>query len=184
MIFSAFSSIDYNGKPTADIFRNYNSYVKQAAKDLVLRDYLIEGSDRPELISWKLYDDPQYYWVLLMLNNNYDPFHGWIKSQDAIHQSMNYKYKNVGSPDQIAYHINAKGKKFYNLYEDKENPGLWYDKIDHQRKHLQYKGTLVPVTIMEDAIAENETIRVIKIVSPGDMSTFMTNFKRIIGNIK
>lgn len=184
MIFSAFKSVDYNGKPTADIFRNYNAYAQQAAKDLILRDFLIEGSDRPELVSWKLYNDSQYYWVLLMLNKNYDPFHGWIKSQDAVHQSSNYKWKNLGGVNQIAYHVNAKGKKFYNLYEDPQNPGLWYDKIDHQKAHLQYKGTLVPVTIIEDELNTNESKRVIKIVSPGDLSTFMTNFKRIIGAIQ
>ncbi|AIA64958.1 baseplate wedge subunit [Cronobacter phage S13] len=184
MIFSAFPAVDYDGTPTSDIFRNYRQYVLAAAKDIILRDYLIEGMDRPELISWKLYDDSQYYWLLLMLNSNYDPFHGWIKSQDAVHKSANYKYENAGGVNQIAYHVDEKGKRHYNLYEDPNNPRMWYDKIDKQRQHLQYKGVLVPVTIIEDELAKNEDKRVIKIISPGDLSTFMTNFKRIIGNVK
>lgn len=184
MIFSAFPAIDYDGKPTADIFRNYRAYVLQASKDLILRDYLIESSDRPELISWKLYNDPQYYWVLLLLNENYDPFHGWIKSQDAVHQSTEYRWKNADGHNQIAYHVNANNKKFYNLYEDPNNPGLWYDKIDKQKVHLQYRGTLIPITVIEDQLAVNEDKRTIRIVSPGDLNTFMASFKRIIGNVR
>lgn len=184
MIFSAFPAIDYDGKPTTDIFRNYRQYVLNAAKSIVLRDYLIEGMDRPELISWKLYDDPQYYWVLLMLNENYDPFHGWIKSQDAVHQSSEYKWKYAGGTNQIAYHVNERGKRYYNLYEDPNNPRMWYDKLDHQRRFLQYEGTLIPITVIEDELAQNEEKRTIKIIAPGDLSTFMTNFKRIIGNVK
>lgn len=184
MIFSTFEPIMYQNKPTTDIFHNYRAYVQQATKDLILRDYLIESSDRPELISWKLYDDSQYYWVLLMLNDNYDPFHGWIKSQDAVHSSSDYKYEQVGGVNQIAYHINEKGKKFYNLYEDPNNPRHWYDKIDHQRQFLQYRGTLVPVTIIEDELSQNEDKRTIKIIAPGDLNAFISSIRRVIGQIK
>lgn len=183
MIFSSFPAVDYDGKPTADIFRNYRSYINQATKDLVLRDFLIEGNDRPELLSYKLYGDSQYYWVLLMLNDNYDPFHGWIKSQDAVHQSSNYAYDKIGGVNQIAYHVNDAGKRYYNLYEDPENPRHWYDKIDKSKKHLQYQGVLVPITIIEDELSKNEEKRTIKIITSGDLSAFLSRYKRIIGSI-
>lgn len=184
MIFSSFPAVNYDGRPTADIYRNYRQYVNQAAKNLVLRDYLIEASDRPELISWKLYDDSQYYWILLMLNSNYDPFHGWIRSQDAIHQSAEYSYSQIGTANQIAYHVNENNKRFYNLYEDPDFPNHWYDKIDPHKKYLQYQGPLVPVTIIEDQLSRNEDLRTIRIVAPGDLNAFLTNYKRIIGNTK
>lgn len=184
MIFSSFPAVDYDGNPTADIYRNYKAYVNQAAKNLILRDYLIEGSDRPELISWKLYGDSQYYWVLLILNDNYDPFHGWLKSQDAIHNTVEYSYADIGTGNQIAYHVNEKNKRFYNLYEDPDFADHWYDKIDPEKKYLQYQGPLVPVTIIEDKLSENEDKRTIKIVAPGDLNAFLTNYKRIIGNMK
>lgn len=183
MIFSSFPAINYQGKPTTDIFRNYNKYVKQAAQNLILRDYQIEASDRPELISWKLYGNSQYYWIILMMNDNYDPFHGWIKAQDAVHESTDYKYEKAGGSNQIAYHVNAAGRKFYNLYEDPDNPGLWYDKIDKQKVHLQYNGTLVPITVIEDEIQKNEDKRYIKIVSPEDLNAFMSAYKRIVSNV-
>ncbi|WNL63091.1 baseplate wedge subunit [Citrobacter phage Ci1] len=183
MIFSSFKPVDYAGKPMTDIFRNYRSYIDQATKNLILRDYLIEASDRPELISWKLYGDSQYYWIILMLNNNYDPFHGWIKSQDAVHQTVEYSYSQIGGGNQVAYHINDRGKKYYNLFEDPDFPGHWYDKIDPGMKYLQYQGPLVPVTIIEDKLSINEDKRTIKIVSPGDLNAFLSSYKRVIGNI-
>ncbi|QHJ78976.1 MAG: hypothetical protein [Caudoviricetes sp.] len=184
MIFTSFLPIEYAGHPTADIFHNFKMYVDQASKDLILRDYMIEGSDRPELVSWKLYNDSQYYWVLLMLNAIYDPYHGWIKSQEAVHQSSEYRYKETGGVYHTAYHINDRGKRYYNLYEDDRFPGHWYDKSDHAKEFLQYKGTLVPVSIIEDELNKNEQKRIIKIIAPGDINSFISSLRRIIGSIK
>lgn len=184
MIIGLFDGIEYDGIKMANIFKNYSRYVKQAAKDLILRDYLIEGSDRPELVSWKLYDEPQYYFVLLILNDIYDPYHDWVKTQDAVHLYTQYKYKDVKDINSVAYHMDYQGNKYYNLYQDPDNPRLWYDLSDNQKRYLQYNGTLVPITIIEDELSKNEDRRTIKIINPNDMNAFLTNFKRIIGKAK
>lgn len=40
--------------------------------------YVVEATDagRPDLIAYKLYKDPAFYWIILWLNNISDPFEG------------------------------------------------------------------------------------------------------------
>lgn len=42
------------------------------------RLYIVEAGDvaRPDLIAYKMYKDPGYYWIILWINNIMDPFEG------------------------------------------------------------------------------------------------------------
>ncbi|WPK18026.1 baseplate wedge protein [Escherichia phage BYEP02] len=86
-----------------------------------------------------------------MCNDNYDPYYGWITSQEAAYQASIQKYKNVGG-DQIVYHVNENGEKFYNLISYDDNPYVWYDKGDKARKYPQYEGALAAVDTYEAAV--------------------------------
>jgi len=175
MIFSFFPSVDYKGTPTADIYRNYRFYFNRVLRNYKPRSYQLTGTLRPEQLAETLYGQQQYYWVLLMLNNNYDPFYGWITDQETAYQCAIQRYSNVGG-EQVLYHVDAERNRYYNLTEDPVNPGFWYDKGDVNRLHLQYKGTLVPIDIYEDAVLQNEAKRTIKIINPSDIQSFVSDF--------
>lgn len=177
MLFSYFDPINYDGKQTTQIFKNYRAYFNRALNNFNLKTYYINGSPRPEQLAHLLYGNSQLYWVLLMLNNNYDPFHGWLKGQEASYQSAIQRYSNVGG-EQVLYHVNKDNERFYNLVEDPENPGNWYDKGDVFKRHIQYKGALAAVDTLEDAILKNEVNREIKIIDPADINSFISAFIR------
>lgn len=184
MIFSFFDAIEYKAKTVnvnsktvtlTDIFKNYHGYFNQVAINYQLKTYFIQGSPRPEELSYQLYGNSQYYWVLLMVNNVYDPYYGWIKSQEASYQSAIQKYENTEEGiNQVLYHIDSNGDKYYNLVSDPENPLIWYDKGDEAMEHPQYKGPLVAVDVYEDAIRRNEAMREIKIIDPSDIESFIS----------
>lgn len=182
MIFSFFDGTLYNGKLTTDIFRDYQNYARKALNSIKLKTYTISGSPRPEQLAYQLYGNPNYYWVLLMVNNIDDPFHGWIKSPTACYKTAVQRYKNmdngVQSNNRIVYHLNEFGEKFYNLVNDKENPNHWYDKGDTEKKYIQYNGPLRPIDIFEAEMLENEKKRTIKIIDPRDLNKFMSNITR------
>lgn len=186
MIFSFFDPIEYtastiskNADATSmtDIFRHYKGYFDAAVQDFTLQSYIIQGSPRPEYLSYEIYGNTQYYWVLLMCNNVYDPFYGWVQNQEATFDAADQAYANIGG-DQVLYHIDSSGNKYYNLVEYPVDSGEWYDKGDTYHYYPQYSGALVPVDIYEDFAERNEKLRQIKIISPDDIESFISSLIR------
>lgn len=174
-------TVDVNAKTVllTDIFRDYGTHFNKVVKNYKLSTYYIQGSPRAEYLSYLIYGNVQLYWVLLMANNVYDPFHGWIKSQQACYDSVKQQYKD---PDEIVYHVDDKGEFYYNLIEYPDRQGIWYDKGDTNRTYIQYTGTLIPITASEAAILENEKLRQIKIIQPSDIDNFLSDFIRELEN--
>lgn len=192
MILSFYDPIYYSAKTVSknapnvlmtNIFRNYKKYFDRVAVNYNLTTYYIQGSPRPETLSNQIYGNTQLYWILLFANSIYDPYHGWIKSQEACYDSVAQQYENPES--EIAYHINVKNEKFFNLVQSRVQDGIWYDKGDTDQSHIQYVGALVPVNAYEAAILENEEKRKIRIVNPTDIERFMSDFiKELERNVK
>lgn len=174
MLFSFFDPISYQGKPTADIFRNYRSYFDQVIVNYKPKTYHINASVRPEMLSYQLYGNDQFYWVLLMLNDVYDPYYGWIVSQEAAYQYAMQQYPE----NQVIYHEDAEGEKYYNLVEDPDFPNHWYDKGDIHRRYIQYVGALRAVDSLEAQTSKNEDLREIKIIDPADINSFISDYIR------
>lgn len=175
MIFSFFDPVLYKNKPTTDIYRNYKQYFDNAARGMILRDYTIKGNPRPEELAYLLYGNSNLYWILLMANNIYDPYHGWIKSQNACYTSAEQIHDGE---NKVLYHIDRDYNKYYNLTEYPVNSNLWYDLGDKKHKYLQFEGPLRAIDIYEDSILENEKKRHIKILDKRDLSNFLTKFIR------
>lgn len=188
MIFSYFDPVEYTAstinkgtKATSttitEIFRDYKGYFDRTVVNFTLQSYYIQGAPRPEYLSYQLYGNSQFYWVLLMCNNVYDPFNGWIKSEQAVFDAADQAYQNIGG-EQVLYHKNAKGDKYYNLEEYPTGSQVWYDKGDDTRQYPQYNGALIPVDIYQDFSDKNEELRQIKIISPDDIESFISSLLR------
>ncbi|QFR57202.1 baseplate wedge subunit [Klebsiella phage Kpn BM7] len=188
MLFSFFNPIEYQAKttgskkiiPTANIYRDYQEYFDRVAVNYLLQNYYIQGAPRPEELSYELYGNTQFYWILLMCNGIYDPYHGWIKSQDACYQAAEQKYSKVGG-NQILYHVDADGNRYYNVEQVPPDSGIWWAKGENdytKDSHIQYRGALAAVDVYEDAILENEKLRQIKIINPVDIESFLSDIVR------
>ncbi|AEJ90214.1 baseplate wedge subunit [Acinetobacter phage ZZ1] len=182
MINSFYDPVAYSAKTVnvnaperlmTNIFKTYTSYFKKVAANYNLITYYIQGAPRPEALSYELYNNTQLYWALTMANDVYDPFHDWIKSQEACYQSVAQIYDNPESV--IVYHVDIKGERYYNLIQYDDEPGVWYDKGDKNRSYPQYKGALAAVNAYEDALSENEKKREIKIIAPTDIDNFISD---------
>ncbi|WJZ28046.1 baseplate wedge subunit [Serratia phage 92A1] len=178
MLFSFFDPISYQNVTTTDIFRNYRGYFNRVAAKFKIKTYYITGAPRPEKLAYDLYGNTQLYWILLMLNNNYDPFWGWIQNQEACYQGSIQRYKDIGGENQVVYHVDEKGEKYWNLTNYPEAPEIWYDKGDKNKLYVQFIGPLAAVDTLEASILDNEERRQIKIIDPNDMPQFISSFIR------
>lgn len=172
-----FGTIMYDGIETVDSFHNYDRFYKNIEHNFIIKELRIQDSPRPELLSYKLYGTPEYYWVLLLINEIYDPFYDWIMTEQAVYEYTEQKYKNLGGPNEVAYHISRDKERFWNVYERPVGSQKWYDKSDKIGKYLQYDGPLIPVTNLEYETIENENKRLIRVVQPEDIQTFVSQFR-------
>lgn len=182
MLLSYFNPIYYSAKSVSktappilmtDVFRNYKRYFDHVASNYNLTTYFIKGAPRPEALAYSMYGNTQLYWALLMANNVYDPYHDWIKTQEACYDSVAQEYENPEAI--IMYHVDIKGEKYYNLIEDKSNPGWWYDRGDKEKMHVQFRGSLAAVNAYEAEILKNEARRKIRVISPSDIDNFVAD---------
>lgn len=184
-MFEYFPPIVYNGSLTANIFKPYGSYFDDVVSRFIVRKYIVSGSPRPEAVSYNLYGDTKYYWILLFLNGVYDPFYDWICDEEAVHEYSAQKYANMeNGVDEILYHVDDSGEMYWRLKEYPIGSGSWYDIGDTNHWYKQYSGTLIPVKAIEHELSVNESKRTIRIIAPTDLSRFMDEFNRKMEKIQ
>lgn len=185
MLFGYFPAIDYKNAPTANIFKPHGDYFNDIIKKFVVRKYILSGSPRPETVSYELYGDTKYYWILLFLNEIYDPFYDWICPEEIVHQYALKRYENL--PDKegtVLYHVDESGELYFRMVEYPIGSGVWYDEGDKTYRYKQYTGTLVPVTAIEHELSVNESKRTINVLNPADLGRFMDEYTRMMERIR
>lgn len=139
-----------------------------------MQPVIINDSDRPEYLAYRLYGSVEYFWILLVCNNLYDPYFEWIMSQETLYEYCKQKYKNFPEKENtIFYHKNNKGQKYYNVIEYPKDSGMWFDKLDTHHRSLQFKGSMIPVTYLEHEIELNEEKRIVNALRPEDFQYFI-----------
>lgn len=118
--------------------------------------YDVTEGDTPELVSYKLYRDSQYHWVILITNDMIDPRYDWPLTQVNL---VNFCKSKYGSDNVYATHhyINSDG---YEVNSNAEG------------------ATSVSNFAYEDGINENK--RRIKVLKPEVVSELVSNFDALI----
>ncbi len=191
MIFSIFDRVEYEGVATADIFKNLNYYHKQLADDYDIIQYKIRGDYRPEQIAYELYGDTSLYWMIMLFNERVDPFYDWVQPNETVSDNSEYRYQWIGGNDQVHHHIDERGRWWYDMTEDPANPRNWYNDFDfvnnapeegqEDHRELLYHGVMIPVSVDEFEFDKNESYRVINIIAPDDVATYVSSFMRLAG---
>lgn len=185
MLFNYFPPIMYNGAPTANIFKPHGDYFADIISRFVIRKYILSGSPRPEQVSFDIYGDTKYYWILLMLNDIYDPFYDWICPEEIVHQYTIKKYANFDDKEgTVLYHVDDNGEMYFRMTEFPIQSGVWYDQGDILHRYPQHVGTLVPVTAIEHELSVNESRRTINVLNPTDLGRFMDEYTRMMEKIR
>jgi hypothetical protein len=81
-------------KPRDDIFR----------EDTIYTEYIVKDGERPDQLSMKFYEDEQYYWVILQINEITNYYNQWPLSQLELDEYITRKYQSDEVAGQIHHY--------------------------------------------------------------------------------
>ena len=58
-------------------------------------NYVVQDSDRPDLIAYKYYNDETLDWLIYLVNDIIDPYYDWPLAQDPFNKYMTTLYGSV-----------------------------------------------------------------------------------------
>lgn len=99
--FEAFPKITiYDKYLITDITRRMYIQDKFKNKIGIFDEYIVKDGDTPESIAWKFYGNPNYHWVILLMNDIIDPFYDFPLSDNELSKFVTDTYGagNENSP--------------------------------------------------------------------------------------
>ena len=122
--------------------------------DLFYTFYEAQDGEMPEVISHKVYGTTMYHWVIMAINEKFDPFNDFPKSDATL---LKYAAEKSGDVNEI-HHL------------DDEN-GNWVD---------AFTVGGIPITNIEYERKENEKKRTVKILKRDVLEEFVSQYEELI----
>lgn len=85
-------------------------YIKKNNEGLSILKYKIENDERPEEVSFEVYDSYDYTWTILLLNNVYNLHEDWYIPQEILDKKIIDEYGSLENAQNIFV-------EFYDEYE-------------------------------------------------------------------
>ena len=167
MYFSEFPTIPYdaegNGKfkDVKNLLRRVGIRAKVKSNTMLYDTYDVKNGETPESIAFKLYDDAELHWIVMLVNNITDRFHDWPLSEAQFLNFVNEKYSN---PNAIHH------------YEIEQESGDTSIKIDIGTSNADYP-TATAITNYEYEQEEQDNKRKIRLLDPSFIDSFVDEFK-------
>ena len=170
MYFNNFPTIPYDSKGTGEfkdvknLLRRVGIRAKVKSNTMLYDTYDVKNGETPESIAFKLYDDAELHWVVMLVNNITDRFHDWPLSEAQFLNFVNDKYSN---PNAIHH------------YEIEQESGDTSIKIDIGTSNADYP-TATAITNYEYEQEEQDNKRKIRLLDPSFIDSFVDEFKLLI----
>ena len=167
MYFNNFPTIPYDSKGTGEfkdvknLLRRVGIRAKVKSNTMLYDTYDVKNGETPESIAFKLYDDAELHWVVMLVNNITDRFHDWPLSEAQFLNFVNEKYSN---PNAIHH------------YEIEQESGDTSIKIDIGTSNADYP-TATAITNYEYEQEEQDNKRKIRLLDPSFIDSFVDEFK-------
>ena len=178
MYFASFPKIFYDseGQGNPQVVTNLLKRVAIRAKvrnsTSIYDTYDIKNGDTPESLADKLYNDSEFHWVRLLVNNITDRYHQWPMYEQQFNTYLTEKYDN---PDGVHH------------YEIAQTSGDTSSTIDVYSNEALYTGdtdfysSATIVTNREYEEREQDKKRSIKLIDPRFISNFVEEFELLVG---
>ena len=138
-----------------DITKNLRFKQEILANITLYDEYDIQDGETPEIIAEKIYGNPNYHWIIMLVNERYDYLNDFPLSTYNLEQHITQKY-GAGNEYDTHHYVDLKG-----FIVDEDNP----------------EATSVSNYQYEDDL--NETKRRIKIVDKSLINTVLKNFNSL-----
>ena len=170
MYFAQFPTIPYDStgtgkfKDVKNLLRRVGLRQKVKVNTMFFDTYDVKNGETPESIAFKLYDNAELHWVVMLVNNITDRFHDWPMTEAQFLQYVNDKYTNV---DAIHH------------YEISQESGNTKKKIDIGTDNTDYP-TATAITNYEHEQEVQDDKRKIRLLSPTYIGQFVDEYKKLI----
>lgn len=138
-----------------DLFRRIKTDAFGIQDDLAYYDYIVRDGDTPEILADKIYDNPQFHWIFLIVNEIIDPRWDWPLPENILYNYIVDKYglENIGDPH---HYVNSAG-----YVVNSTEPGA------------------IAVSNYDYESEENEKRRFIKVLKPEHVGAFIKAFTEV-----
>jgi hypothetical protein len=133
-----------------------------------LEKYTIVGEKNVNEVADILYNSPEYFNVLCVLNNIVNPFEDWLLKSSQVEYIAKSRYSDIND---VHHYVDEKGRVYFDLILEQ---GYYYDKGDISFTYpIKGFSELQPVSNIEHEYNENDKKRVITIVAPNDLQEWL-----------
>jgi len=170
MYFNNFPTIPYDSKGTGEfkdvknLLRRVGIRAKVKSNTMLYDTYDVKNGETPESIAFKLYDDAELHWVVMLINDITDRFHDWPLSEAQFLQFINDKYDNVNA----IHH-----------YEISQQSGDTKKKINIGTDNTDYPAATA-ITNYEHEQEVQDNKRKIRLLDPSYIGQFVEEYKSLI----
>ena len=167
MYFENFPVIPYDSvgnltyKDVTNLLRRVALRTNVRTNVLLYDTYDVREGETPESIADKLYDDSELHWVIMIVNNITDRYHGWPMNGAQFLQYLNDKYSDVDG----VHH-----------YEIAQTSGDTTQIINIGTDNTNYPSATL-ITNREYEQAEQDKKRKIRLLDPNFVDKFVDEFK-------
>ena len=164
MYFENYPVIIYKNKDVTNLLRRIAIRSKVKTNTLFFDTYDVKEGETPEIIADKLYGDPQLHWVIMIVNNVVDRYHGWPMFGNQFLDYVNEKYSNPSA----THH-----------YEIAQSSGDTSVKINIGTDNTDYP-TATAITNFEFEQTDQDNKRKIRLLDPRFTDDFVADFKELM----
>ena len=171
MYFETFPIIPYDSagtyefKDVTNLLRRVALRAKVKSNALVFDTYNVKEGETPESIADKLYDDPKLHWIIMIVNDISDRYHGWLMTTPEFLDYINEKYTDVNA----THH-----------YEIEQSSGDSTVKINIGSDNTDYPAATI-ITNYEYEESEQDKRRQIRLLDPRFVQDFIDEFESLMG---
>ena len=131
--------------------------------------YDVRSGETPEMVAFNVYGDPEYHWVILLVNNITDMYHQWPMNNRQFLAHLAERYDNVDA----THH--------YEIYQVSGDTTV---KINIGPSDVDTDGDTIAdavlVTNREYEEAKQDEIRKIRLLDPEYLDQFVEDFENLI----
>ena len=171
MYFENFPVIPYDSvgnltyKDVTNLLRRVALRTNVRTNVLLYDTYDVREGETPESIADKLYDDPKLHWIIMIVNDISDRYHGWPMTTPQFLDYINEKYTDVNA----THH-----------YEIEQSSGDSTVKINIGSDNTDYPAATI-ITNYEYEESEQDKRRQIRLLDPRFVQDFIDEFESLMG---
>tara|TARA_B100000900_G_C20353889_1_gene623449 strand:+ start:239 stop:769 length:531 start_codon:yes stop_codon:yes gene_type:complete len=176
MYFQRFRHIQYSFdkkdfRDVTDIMSRVKVRDKVINEASLYNKYDVKSGETPETIAFKHFGDSELHWVILLTNNIQDRYYDWPMSEQEFEVFLNDKYAEPG------------GIHHYEITQSSgKQTGNGPDDYSHKIEVNSTVAGATSVSNREYEQREQDKKRLIKLLDPQFLPTFMKEFNELIGS--